>query len=271
VERRVYKMKRKYYSLGKTSLQNSIAYRSSFITNMCASLFFAISLFYLWKTIYTGKSLIAGYSWDEMKAYLLITFISNTLLSWYSETAISKKILDGSVAMDLLKPLDFQKSRLAETLGTGLFESLIGIVMACIILVLYTGIMTPSSPYIWLLFLISMSASVFIKFGVIYIAGLCCFWTSNPFGIAVARAAITNLFSGALIPLTFFPGWLKNLALSLPFKGIVYTPASLYLGRISGTAALREITIQIFWAVLLWFLGKLVWNSAVKQVTIYGG
>jgi ABC-2 type transport system permease protein len=264
-------MGKKYISLGKIALQNSLAYRTSFITNICASLFFAVSLFYLWKTIYAGRSELAGFSWDEMKAYLLITFITNTLLSWYSETAISKRILDGSVAMDLLKPLDFQKSRFAETLGTSLLETLIGIAMACIILAIYAGIMTPSSLMVWVLFFISLLASVFIKFGIIYIAGLFCFWTSNSLGIAWARAAITNLFSGALVPLAFFPEWLEKIAMALPFQGIVNTPASLYLGHISGMAAIYAIVSQIIWAAALWILGKFMWKWAVRQVTIYGG
>lgn len=264
-------IKKKYISIAKTSMQNTIAYRSSFIINISASLIAIISLFYLWKAIFIGHSELCGYSWEQMKAYLLITFITNTLLSWYSETAISKKILDGSVAMDLLKPLDFQKARLAETVGSSIFESLIGIVMSIILLLIFTGIILPKDLITWLLFIISLFAAILTKFGIIYIAGLFCFWTSNPFGIAWARAAITNFFSGALVPLAFFPIWLKNISMFLPFKGIVYIPASIYLGDIKGSEAVNEVIIQLIWLVGIFALGRLLWRWAVRQVTIYGG
>src|SRR5687768_14958078 len=122
-------VKRKYLSLARMTMQQSLAYRGMFLVNMCASIFFIVAMFYLWRAIYAGRQEIAGFTWDEMKAYLLIAFISNTLLSWYSETRISGLILDGQVAMDLLKPLDFQAARLWETLGTSVFEGGVSVVM----------------------------------------------------------------------------------------------------------------------------------------------
>lgn len=263
--------KKKYRAICMVSMQNTIAYRSSFIINITASLFAAISLFFLWQAIYNGRSELSGYTWGQMKAYLLITFITSTLLSWYSETAISKKILDGSVAMDLLKPLDFRKARLAETLGSSIFESLIGIVMACIVLLIFSGVVLPQTPLAWVLFIISIGISVLTKFSIVYISSLFCFWTSNPFGIAWARAALTNFFSGALVPLAFFPNWLEKIALALPFKGIVYIPASIYLGQLQGLEAIKVIAFQIAWLIGLWMIGKLMWSWAIRQVTIYGG
>lgn len=264
-------IKKKYISLCKIAMQNSIAYRSSFVINISANLFAVISLFFLWKAIYAGRVELSGYSWEQMKVYLLITFITSTLLSWYSETAISRKILDGSVAMDFLKPLDFRKARLAETIGSCIFESLIAIVMAAIIIIIFSGIILPSNFTTWILFFVSLATSALTKFGIVYIASLFCFWTSNPFGIAWARAAITNFFSGALIPLAFFPGWLEKIALALPFKGIVHVPASIYLGQLQGKDAVLTVAVQILWLVGLWLIGKLLWKWAVRQVTIYGG
>jgi ABC-2 type transport system permease protein len=252
-------------------MQNALAYRGSFIINILSSFIFIMALFYLWKAIFVGHTELAGYSWEEMKAYLLIVFLSNTLLTWYSEGLISGKILDGSVAMDLLKPLDFQKARFAETMGISVFESWISAVLICIFLILFAGIILPSKLLIWFLFIISLLASLVIKFGIIYIAGLLCFWTTSSLGIVWARMAITNLFSGALIPLAFFPQWLKELALILPFQGIVHTPASIYLEQVQYEEAFKMLGLQLFWVFALWIAGKLLWIWAVRKVTIHGG
>jgi ABC-2 type transport system permease protein len=258
--------------MGKLALQNSVAYRGSLIINMTANIFFIVSLYYLWKAIFSGSEELAGYSWEEMKAYLLISFLSTTLLSWYSETNISGKIIDGTVAIDLLKPLNFQKARLAETLGTSLFEGGISAVFVTIVSIIFAGVILPSNILTTILFIVSLFSSIFIKFGIVYIAGLICFWTSNSLGIAWGRAAITNFFSGALIPLSFFPNWLENTALYLPFQGIVHTPASIYLGHFQNYGSvIQMVGLQVFWVILLWLFGKAMWNWAVRQVTIHGG
>lgn len=264
-------MKRKYLSLAVIAMQNSLARRAMFVVNMGSGLLYLLATFFLWRAIFAGRELLAGYTWEEMKAYLLVAFLTNTLLSWYSETRIAGQVLDGSVAMDLLKPLDFQTARLAETLGTSVFEGGLGALMACAALLVFGGIMPPASLSLGCLFALSLVASLLIKFGVVYLAGLVCFWTSSGLGIIWARIAITSLLSGALVPLSFFPRWLELLALALPFQGIVYTPASIYLGRVTDAQALRLIAVQWLWVAGLWLAGRLLWRWGIRQVTVYGG
>ena len=264
-------MKAKYLSLASRSMQNSMAYRVSFIVNMSASVFYILAMFFLWRAIYAHRTSLAGYSWNDMKAYLLVSFLSSTMLSWYSESRMSSRILDGSVAMELLKPIDFQAARLAETAGTTVFEGGVSAVLVTIVLIVYAGVMTPHSLAAWIAFILSFAVSVLIKFGVVYISSLFCFWTSSGFGVAWARAAITNLLSGALIPLAFFPPWLRTVAYLLPFQGIVNAPASIYLGQATGTAVWDTLLVQVFWCVVLSFLGRFVWRFAVRKVTIFGG
>jgi ABC-2 type transport system permease protein len=263
--------RKKYRSIAKITMQNTMAYRFNYVISLIASFIFILSMFYLWKSIYAGRTELASFTWGEMKTYLFITFLSNTLISWYSETRISRKILDGSVAMDLLKPIDFQKARLAETFGSSLVEGWIGALMVTIFIVLYAGILIPENVLTGILFVISLIVSLAIKFGVVYIFSLLCFWTTSAVGIAWSRAAITNLLSGALVPLTFFPAWLESIAYALPFQGIVYVPASIYLGKVQGAEAIQMLSLQLFWVVVLWMIGKLMWNWAVRQVTIHGG
>ncbi|MCR8633088.1 ABC transporter permease [Paenibacillus radicis (ex Xue et al. 2023)] len=264
-------MIRKYVTLAQISMQNSIAYRSSFIINIVGSLLLLVSMMYLWKAIYAERTEVGGFTWEAMKAYLLITFISNSVLSYTSEGRIAGKIRDGSVSLDLLKPLDFQKARFAETLGTSLFEGTVTILLTVSVLAFFSGVQMPAGFTAWLLFAISLLAALLVKFGVVYLAGLCCFWTDSYYGISLARAAITNLLSGALAPLAFFPDWLKSICLLLPFQGIVHIPASIYLGQASSLEAVRMVAVQLVWGIVLWLLGKLLWSIAVKKVTIHGG
>jgi ABC-2 type transport system permease protein len=110
-----------------------------------------------------------------------------------------------------------------------------------------------------------------IKFGIIYCVSMTAFYTTGLMGVSFGRVAITNLFSGALIPLVFFPDWLRATAAVLPFQGMISTPALTYLGMMDLSTTLIMLGVQAAWAVGLILLGRLVWRSASKAVTINGG
>ncbi|OMF81588.1 ABC transporter permease [Paenibacillus glucanolyticus] len=264
-------MRRIYVSLANRSMQEAMENRTSFILNICASFLIILSSYYLWKSIFVERNNLGGFSWEEMKAYLLISFLSNTILSYFSEIKISGKILDGSIAVDLLKPINFQKARLSETIGSSLFEALISVVITFIILLFYEGIAIPQSPLTWIFFSISFILSQTVKYGIIYIFSLFCFWTTGHMGVALARAAVTNLFSGALIPLSYFPKALREISEILPFSSIVHYPVTIYLERHISIGLLKILGLQLFWAVVLWIFGKWFWTKAIKKITINGG
>jgi len=262
---------KKYFSLLIMSMQQAFAYRFNFLINALSGIIFVTSLYYVWKAIFGERDELNGLTWEGMQSYLLVVFISNMLLSWYTESGIARRVLDGSVSMDLLKPLDFQKARLFETLGNSIVEGGMSVLFAVIWAFLFTGAQLPPDAASGLFFLASLILSVFIKFNIIYLAGLVCFYTTSHLGVLWARTAITNLFSGALVPLALFPDWLGTMARLLPFQGIIAIPAAFYMGQLDGAAALEAIGIQLFWVVVLWFAGKAFWRWSVRQVTIHGG
>ena len=261
---------KKYITLMKTSVQQTIAYRSNFFISIMVTALLFISSFFLWKSVFASKDMVSDYTWESMRAYLLVAFICNTLLSWYSESSISRKILDGSVAMDLTKPFDFYFARLAETIGSSLFEALV-ILIVSISLVLGLNIPLPGHISTWCFFLISVVLALIIKFEIVYLFSMFVFTTTSYMGIQWSRAAITNLLSGGLIPLTFFPEGLTNVLNQLPFSYIVSLPASIFLNQAELSAIPGVFLKEIIWVVILFALGKLSFSLNIRKITINGG
>ena len=84
---------RKYNSLARTSLEITFVYRASFAVNMIGTVFYAVAMFYLWQTIFLGNpASLGGFTWPEMKAYLLVAFLLNSLLTWYQEWVMGEDI-----------------------------------------------------------------------------------------------------------------------------------------------------------------------------------
>jgi ABC-2 type transport system permease protein len=74
-----------------------------------------------------------------------------------------------------------------------------------------------------------------------------------------------------LIPLTYFSAVFQKMAAWLPFEHIAFTPLQIYLGKLSGLAALRALAVQWLWVAALLWLGKLWWDRASRKITIHGG
>lgn len=263
---------RKYVSIARASLSVIFVYRAGFALNMIGSVFYVVAMFYLWQTIFLGSpNGLGAFTWPEMKAYLLVSFLLNSLMTWFAEWNMSADIKEGRVATDLARPMDFQASRLATAFGPVPFEFISALLVGAIVATVFGGIALPADPLHLIVFLLSAFLATLIKFGLVYCVSMTAFWTTGIDGIMVGRVAIQNIFSGALIPLVFFPDWLRAIAAVLPFQGMISTPALTYLGKMDGPTTALMIGVQAVWAIGLILLGRLVWRGAVRAVTINGG
>ena len=121
------------------------------------------------------------------------------------------------------------------------------------------------------LYFVSSFFGFLVNFFFGYSFGLLAFKITNMWGMSQIVQAIFQLLSGALIPLTFFPGLIQKLLDFLPFKSIIYAPCMMYLGKFSCNEIIFTLGIQIIWVVILYFVSKLIWNALIKQLTILGG
>jgi ABC-2 type transport system permease protein len=259
---------RPYLALARISARTALAYRLNFALGMFGLFFQLIAMFAIWSVLLRSGANMAGFTLPQMKAYLLIAFTTGVLVSLTSDFGMAGRVLDGSVALDLTKPVSYQHARFSTVLGTAAVEFVLGAVMSVIVATFAGPVAGPSQVG---LFLVSLLPVVPIKFALVYFTSLLCFYTQNYLGILWAREAIVGLMAGAVIPLVFLPAWLQWLANVLPFAGITSTPALIYLGRAAGADALRLIAVQVLWAVALWFAARLAWRFAVRKLTVHGG
>jgi ABC-2 type transport system permease protein len=263
---------RKYFAIAKASLEVIFVYRAGFAFNMVGTVFYVVAMFYLWQTIFLGKpGALGGFTWPQMKAYLLVAFLLNSTMTWFDEYAMGQDIREGRVATDLARPIDFQGKRFAEATGPVPFEITSALAIGAVVAFLFGGIALPADPAHLALFVLSAALATLLKFSIIYCVSMTAFWTTGMEGVSNARMAVQNIFSGALIPLVFFPDWLRSVASVLPFQGLISTPALTYLGTMDGPTTAFMLGTQAIWACSLILFGRLLWRSAVKAVTINGG
>jgi ABC-2 type transport system permease protein len=263
--------RQKYISIAFSAMQRTITYRNTTILNIAANLASICVIYYLWKAIFITRSQLDEFDWHSMQTYILVSYAVNGLLSFQSEARMFHTIRTGAVATDLHRPLDYLKTQLSQAIGSAIVEGIIISVVTCLLGIFVLHIAPPPSLIAAIFFLISVSMGFIIKFLISYMTALLCFWTLNTLGLRWARIAITNIFSGALIPLQFFPDWLRPLVLATPFQAIVYSPLAIYLGDVTGTALIKVLIIQLAWAIVLWILARLLWIPSINALQIQGG
>jgi ABC-2 type transport system permease protein len=253
------------------AIQETMAYRASYFVNIISQSISYMAIFFLWKAVYAAGPVIGDMGWSDMQGYLLISLFTSALISGSSEFRVSRSIWSGNIAVELVRPVDYQKANFAITVGNGLAEGVLVAALGLLFAVLIGFSTPPGHPITWLYFLLAMMFSFTIKFLVVYIFGLFTFWTTGGMGLAWIRKGITDFFSGAIIPLSFFPGWLQGISNVLPFRGIVFVPGTIFIERMPESQILLSFALDIAWIVALWYLAKFVWYFAMRKVTIHGG
>lgn len=263
----------RYYALFSANLQQTMAYRFGFFTSFLGEVVKICVMLAVWMAVYRQRSTIAGFDYPMMVTYLLVSQTVNNVYGFKNdaERLISKRIMDGSIVFDLLRPVGFVNARLAENAGQTVLQAVFsGLTLLCFKLFL-PELSGPASLVHCLLFAVSMFAGFFIMFSVSAISGLLAFWLMNNWGLRSAKAAIVNFFSGALVPIAMMPGWMQGVMEVLPFKNIVYVPTMIYMGQYDIRETFMRIGMQIFWAAVMWLLAKVLCGLAIRRVSINGG
>ncbi len=263
---------RKYVSFARTSLEITFVYRAGFVLNMIGTIFYVVAMFYLWQTIFLGNpGSLGGFTWPEMKAYLLVSFLLSSLLTWYDEWIMSQDMREGRVAIDLARPIDFQATRLATAIGPIGFEAISAIAVALIVAFVFGGAALPSTRAL-------RAVRRFVRPGDAH--------QVRPRLLRLDDRVLDHEHRrhhgrpprhpehllGRPDPARLLPGLAPSVAARvLPFPAMISTPALVYLGKLDAPSTAVAIGVQIVWAVGLLILGRLAFRQAVKVVTIHGG
>jgi ABC-2 type transport system permease protein len=225
---------------------------------------------YFWRAIYAETSLIGGLNLQQTLNYILVAQIVLPILNNNLIFQIGYLIREGQVGVELLRPLDFQARNYVENLA-GVALSLVLKLPLLLIAWAFMGLQLPGSPLVWGAFLVSLLLGHAVLFFFYYIFSCLAFYSTEVWGLAIAREGVAVFFSGALLPLVMMPGWLQSIAQTMPFAQGIYVPVALLSGIIPLEQAPQAWLVQLAWLLALGLLSRLVFNISVKTVTVQGG
>ncbi len=246
---------------------------ATYLTGALAGAFtnsvFGILRAYILIALWQARPGLAGYDVTDAITFCFITqaFIAPMQLFGGGLT-IAERIRSGDIALDLVRPAPLQLWSLAEDLGRAAFLLLARGLPPMLLGAALFGIVTPTGVTQWAGFLAGLLLAVLTSFGWRYLVALSVCWLADDRGVNVLSMVLTTFFSGMMLPLTIFPGWLGELARALPWAAMLQAPADLYLGK---APLLDTLALQAFWAATLIGLGAAATRAIRYKVVIQGG
>jgi len=261
-----------YAEFVRIGFVNILAFRLRYYTGIITYLINVTVYYFIWRAVFANATgSIAGFSLPQILTYVSVGWI---LRSFYWNTIdqeMAYEVLEGKIAMDLIKPVSVQWMWLARAMGESAFRLILLTAPTAIIVTLLFPVNPPSSKFNFALFFLAAIGSFLIMGALNFIIGTCAIPLTSILALIRAKFWLIELLSGLLIPLSFFPHPLQVVSSWLPFEHIAATPLQIYLGRLGLAQSLRLLFLEYFWVVVLLLLGHLWWLRATRKITIHGG
>lgn len=266
-------MMKKFWTLASVTLQSALYYRSAVMINLLSPAVQLIGQFLLWMALYAQQdgSSIQGYAQADMMTHYLLVFCISSLLTWSSENTLSREIRNGSIVTRRTRPVSFLTQSLAAMAGNMVFQAGINLLVTAAAFGLFPRFFVLPSARNLLPFAISLILGLMVRMMLVHCFSLLCFYTTGHLGITWTRNALSDFFSGALLPLAMFPEWLQRFSYCTPFPLTLQVPIALLLDRPLPFSFAQFLLLQLLWIGVFYLIHKAMYRHVSRNTTIAGG
>jgi len=260
-----------FIKLISITMQQKMYYRVGFLLNLTAPLILLGSQLLLWGAIYRGTDTLGSMSRPDMYSYMLLAFMINSLLTWSSENELSREIRSGAVVARRMRPVPFLWQSLAGMCGNLVLQAAVNVALVAVGFLFFGRYLTTPSLVSLPPFLLSLALGVLLRMMLVSFFSLLCFFTTGYLGLTWTRTALMEFFSGALIPVALFPGWLMTISYCTPFPLMLQAPVAIFLGQPLPMPLWSTFALQIGWTLVFFALHETLYHRVRKTATVAGG
>jgi ABC-2 type transport system permease protein len=249
-------------------------YRAATLAGIFTNSVFGIIYTFAYRALWDANPTAGGYDSQDAVTYVWLgQALLMTVALWGGGTTddLAERIRTGDVAIDLYRPVGLVGWYLASDLGRAAYHFLTRGLAPTVIGLLAFEVALPSSPLSAVAFAVSLVLAVVVSFAIRFLVASTAFWLLDQSGVKVMSGAFAIFFSGMMLPLVLFPGWLGTLAGALPWASYVQVPADIWLGKHTGAGLAAALGFQVLWAVVLLAACHGVLRLATRKVVVQGG
>ena len=260
-----------YIYAARTAMETMMAYRFQVWTYTIMQCLMMIAVGFFWRAAYGGAEISNGVTDETMITYTVISNIVSTLYYMGVEDRVTDAEKSGSIATDLIKPVNLFGLYFAQDMGCILYNLVFGAVPLFIVSLLVFGLPAPASGAHLCLFLVSFALGYGINWTFSAVFSLIAFTAIDLGPVFSIKYHFVNMLSGAVIPLWFFPEWLQRALYFLPFVYMYQEPLSMYIGKYDLSECLLKLGVQAIWLAALTGVFMFAQKRAERRVLVQGG
>ncbi|OYN90808.1 ABC transporter permease [Parenemella sanctibonifatiensis] len=264
---------RTYWELAKAGFRRYARYRTAVAASAFTNTVFGlIRASLLLAAIDIAGGPVGGYNAVQAATYV---WLSQALLGpldiWGSTITVGDRVKSGDIAVDFLRPVSVLGASLATNAGRMAFELLPRGIPPLVVGALVTGLHVPDTigPYLWGAFSVAVASVLCHCY--YFAVHLTALWTIENRGFLVLAMTLQQSLSGFVVPVSWFPDWLQQIAWLSPFPSMFQVPVDLLTERLSGADAMLALALQAGWTVAFVGLCLALLARGRRKVVIQGG
>jgi ABC-2 type transport system permease protein len=266
----------------RISIEERLVYRGDFALGTLMRFLPLVTQVFLWGAIFqtvgddTGRGTIAGYSYNEMIAYYLLTQISRAFSSMPGlASGIALQIRNGEIKKFLVQPVDLIGFLLLGRVAHKLVYYVVAAGPYALVFFLCRGFFSGwPEPSIVVAFIASCMMSFLIGYFLEATIGMVGFWFLEVNSLLFVYMLLSFFLSGHMFPIDMLdqlPGYWGTVVRAIPLQYLAYFPAAVFLGKIQGAALVWGLLMQAAWVVFFIVLCRVTFHLGVRRYSGYGG
>lgn len=257
--------------LAEKTARSNLTYRLSMVLSLLASAIAYSVVLLVWLEVYRRNPNPGPLPLAKMLVYLVTAFVTSQVLTLAVDWRVLQRVRMGLIATDVVRPLGFMAFQMAQAIGDLLVNVLFALPIFAVGLWFVGGGLLPPNPASALLGIVSGVLAFFVSFGITFLIVQAIFILHSGYGVVTAKVALHQVFSGLSAPLVMFPEGLRSVAEWLPFRHIIETPVSIWLGHAPKMAIPGLLVGQALWGLALMLAGSLIFGAVLKRHQVQGG
>jgi ABC-2 type transport system permease protein len=261
---------RPYGAVVSARFRAMLQYRAAAVAGFGTQLFWGVIRVAIYTAFYRSSARPQPLPLPDMISYLWLTQAMFALAMWNVDQDVRAMIRTGTVAYEMLRPLDLYGLWYCRALAARLAPTLLRAIPMFFV-ALFLGLRLPPSLGAFAAWATATCGAFALAAAFSALMTISLLYTVSGDGITRLAPTIMYAFSGMLLPLPLMPAWAQTIVGFLPFRDLIDSPFRLYTGNIPAAHLGMELAHQISWLLVLVVVGRLLLRRATRRLVVQGG
>ncbi len=265
----------KYFSLFKIRMIYGLQYRAAALAGISTQFAWGFMEILAFSAFYKENAQAFPMEFSQVTTYLWLqqAFLA-LFMTWFLDNKIFSDITSGNIAYELVRPMDLYNRWFTQNIANRISKTALRcapILIVAFVLPSPIGLGLPKSIWHFLFFMLALVLGSFVVIAFSMIVYILVFYTMSSTGVRIIFTILADFLAGGVVPIPFFPENIRKVVEWLPFAAMQNTPFRIYSGNITGINIFYSMVLQIFWIIMLVFVGKQMIKNALSKVIVQGG